>query len=94
MGILDNLFGRHHSDHHRSSHGHHEDSRHGYSSGHGGPALGATGLDCSACRAQNQPNARFCQQCGKSLIPSACRQCGTTMQTGAKFCAQCGQPAL
>ncbi|EEZ6870470.1 zinc-ribbon domain-containing protein, partial [Escherichia coli] len=38
--------------------------------------------------------ARFCQQCGTSLVPSACAQCGTTLQPGTKFCAQCGKAAV
>ncbi|EIA1295912.1 TPA: zinc-ribbon domain-containing protein, partial [Enterobacter roggenkampii] len=37
---------------------------------------------------------RFCQQCGTSLVPSACAQCGTTLQPGTKFCAQCGKAAV
>ncbi|EGZ7011480.1 zinc-ribbon domain-containing protein, partial [Enterobacter roggenkampii] len=36
----------------------------------------------------------FCQQCGTSLVPSACAQCGTTLQPGTKFCAQCGKAAV
>ncbi|EEV5611413.1 zinc-ribbon domain-containing protein, partial [Escherichia coli] len=35
-----------------------------------------------------------CQQCGTSLVPSACAQCGTTLQPGTKFCAQCGKAAV
>nr|WP_296339802.1 zinc ribbon domain-containing protein [uncultured Acidovorax sp.] len=50
-------------------------------------------MACPSCRAANTPGARFCQQCGTSLTPSACAQCGTTLQPGAKFCAQCGRAA-
>ncbi|MBC41855.1 MAG: hypothetical protein CML19_06440 [Pusillimonas sp.] len=46
---------------------------------------------CPTCRAPNAPGARFCQQCGGSLIATACTQCGTAVPHGAKFCAQCGK---
>ncbi|EPK3140290.1 double zinc ribbon domain-containing protein, partial [Enterobacter cloacae] len=65
--------------------------------GSGGPPAGGWGnggLACPNCKASNAPGARFCQQCGTSLVPSACAQCGTTLQPGAKFCAQCGKAAV
>nr|WP_315226802.1 zinc ribbon domain-containing protein [uncultured Albidiferax sp.] len=49
------------------------------------------GLNCPSCRTLNTANARFCQQCGTSMVPARCAHCGTTMQAGAKFCGQCGK---
>ncbi|MBJ2331280.1 MULTISPECIES: double zinc ribbon domain-containing protein [Dickeya] len=47
-------------------------------------------MSCPNCRSLNAATARFCQQCGSSLVPAACPQCGTSVQAGAKFCGQCG----
>ncbi|MFM0334901.1 double zinc ribbon domain-containing protein [Paraburkholderia fungorum] len=54
------------------------------------PVARAVGLDCPACRAFNATNARFCQQCGTSLLPAACSGCQAALPPGAKFCQQCG----
>ncbi|WP_225622386.1 double zinc ribbon domain-containing protein [Musicola keenii] len=47
-------------------------------------------MSCPNCRSLNATIARFCQQCGSSLVPADCPQCGTSVQAGAKFCGQCG----
>ncbi|WP_245783586.1 double zinc ribbon domain-containing protein [Paracidovorax konjaci] len=49
------------------------------------------GSNCPNCRTLNAGNARFCQQCGTSMVPARCAHCGTSMQMGAKFCGQCGK---
>lgn len=54
------------------------------------PEASAT-LACPACRTGNSATARFCQQCGISLIPGKCTQCSATLAGGSKFCAQCGK---
>lgn len=46
---------------------------------------------CPNCPTQNASGARFCQQCGASLIPAKCTQCGATVQSNSKFCGQCGK---
>ena len=92
MGFFERLLGGHHR-----GGGHH--GRKGYYDsgyGHGGgytPQTREQGVACPACQTFNAPQARFCQSCGKSMVPSACGQCGTTVPPGAKFCSQCGKPA-
>ncbi|WP_366927079.1 double zinc ribbon domain-containing protein [Dickeya dadantii] len=86
MGIFDKLFGGHHgAGHHGYHHGNgHRDSHDRYPTGNN------AGMSCPNCRSLNAATARFCQQCGSSLVPAACPQCGTSVQAGAKFCGQCG----
>lgn len=48
------------------------------------------GIGCPNCRVLNAPGARFCQQCGMSLVPVACTQCGASLQASTKF-GQCGK---
>ena len=42
-------------------------------------------LNCSRCRADNPPGARFCSACGQPL-GSACRKCGAELVAGQRFC--------
>jgi DNA-binding IclR family transcriptional regulator len=52
-------------------------------------------MECSRCGAENQPNARFCKQCGQPLTPPTgitCPDCGLTNNANALFCRQCGKP--
>lgn len=48
-------------------------------------------MTCSACGHANQPDARFCEQCGCDL-GSRCAACGAEVGRGARFCSSCGQP--
>lgn len=50
---------------------------------------------CPACRADNQPDSRFCGSCGRQLAaaPTACPKCNATIASGAKFCSSCGTAA-
>jgi class 3 adenylate cyclase len=48
-------------------------------------------MDCPKCATQNPDGARFCFNCGNSLV-LACRSCGTELPAGAKFCFSCGTP--
>ncbi|WP_226858713.1 zinc ribbon domain-containing protein [Diaphorobacter aerolatus] len=50
----------------------------------------SAGISCKNCGASVQQGARFCQQCGTSVVPTVCAQCQTPLQPGAKFCNQCG----
>ncbi|HVL52887.1 MAG TPA: adenylate/guanylate cyclase domain-containing protein [Vitreimonas sp.] len=48
-------------------------------------------MDCPACRTPNDPDARFCKECGSALA-LACASCGTPIPPGGKFCTACGTP--
>ncbi|WP_371134222.1 zinc ribbon domain-containing protein [Polaromonas sp.] len=101
MGFLDKLL-------QSMGGGHHGSSRSGHGSGHGSgrgdgygypppPAPPYTapsggGPTCPSCSAANIPGARFCAQCGKSVIPGICSNCNTPLVAGAKFCPNCGKP--
>src|SRR5881398_584354 len=46
-------------------------------------------MKCSRCQAENDPGARFCEDCGARL-EAACPSCGTPVTPGKKFCRSCG----
>ena len=46
-------------------------------------------MNCARCQTQNSDDARFCMQCGASLV-SRCPQCGAQLPTEARFCSGCG----
>ena len=63
----------------------------------GGQAQGAGGssaatVPCPSCGKQNQPQAKFCADCGAKMevaqVP--CVKCGANLREGAKFCSECG----
>jgi membrane protease subunit (stomatin/prohibitin family) len=54
------------------------------------PAAQPQGKICPKCNAQNVAAAKFCNECGTSLLPVACPKCGHVPQAGAKFCIECG----
>jgi len=45
---------------------------------------------CPKCGTAVVAGAKFCNECGTSLRPSACPKCGSAFQPGAKFCIECG----
>src|SRR5689334_8479809 len=45
---------------------------------------------CSKCQTDNPDGAKFCRNCGNSLL--ACSNCGAPMSPGDRFCTSCGQP--
>ena len=48
-------------------------------------------MDCPACRHPNLPAARFCGNCGASLLGEwTCEDCGTANAAGHRFCNGCG----
>ena len=49
-----------------------------------------TTVACPSCHAANQPNAKFCAECGKPMAGSACPNCKAQNAPGAKFCSECG----
>jgi class 3 adenylate cyclase/uncharacterized protein YcbX len=50
-------------------------------------------MDCTACHHANEPDDRFCSECGAPL-PADCAACGAELRPGAKFCSQCGSPSV
>ena len=44
---------------------------------------------CSRCHADNEVEARFCEQCGAALART-CAQCQKPLSPRAKFCSACG----
>ena len=46
-------------------------------------------MNCASCQTQNSDDAKFCMQCGASLV-SQCSQCGAPLPTEARFCSSCG----
>ena len=46
-------------------------------------------MKCPRCAGQNQPDARFCEDCGARLELS-CPSCGQPLTPGKKFCRSCG----
>jgi membrane protease subunit (stomatin/prohibitin family) len=57
----------------------------------GGGAAAAT-VPCPSCGKQNNPQAKFCADCGTKMevaqVP--CVKCGAKLREGAKFCSECG----
>jgi class 3 adenylate cyclase/tetratricopeptide (TPR) repeat protein len=48
-------------------------------------------MKCPRCQAQNDEDARFCEDCGAKL-ELACPGCGQPVTAGKKFCRSCGAP--
>jgi len=48
-------------------------------------------VKCLTCGAANDPDTRFCVQCG-SRLGLVCTNCGSPLKDGARFCGQCGTP--
>src|SRR6187397_1001959 len=46
-------------------------------------------MTCPRCQVENDPSARFCEDCGARL-EAACPSCGTPVTPGKKFCRSCG----
>lgn len=48
-------------------------------------------VTCPNCRHENPADARFCSQCGVSLI-TTCPVCSHPTSSGDRFCSNCGSP--
>jgi class 3 adenylate cyclase/tetratricopeptide (TPR) repeat protein len=46
-------------------------------------------LDCPRCTTGNDPERKFCRECGARL-GVACPSCGAVDSAGSKFCGECG----
>jgi len=47
---------------------------------------------CPRCRAENELDAKFCEQCGGALTRT-CAHCQKPLSPKARFCPACGQPS-
>ena len=57
----------------------------------GAPAAGAQGIACTKCNTLNQPNAKFCSNCGNPMPQGGkCPGCSADTPAGSKFCPNCG----
>jgi class 3 adenylate cyclase len=45
-------------------------------------------MKCARCQHENQPGAKFCQECAAPLA-RVCSNCGSRLPEGAKFCPEC-----
>jgi membrane protease subunit (stomatin/prohibitin family) len=59
--------------------------------GGSGGGVAAT-VPCPSCGKQNNPNAKFCADCGgkMEIAQVPCIKCGANLREGAKFCSECG----
>jgi hypothetical protein len=48
-------------------------------------------MKCPRCHQENQPGAKFCQECSAPLA-RACSNCSARLPGGAKFCPECAHP--
>ncbi len=46
-------------------------------------------MKCSVCHHDNEPSAKFCEECGAKLA-WVCSSCGVELKSTAKFCPECG----
>jgi predicted amidophosphoribosyltransferase len=46
-------------------------------------------MTCSACGTENEPNRKFCKECGAPLA-LLCPSCGSANSGDSKFCGECG----
>ena len=54
-------------------------------------AAASAGIPCSNCGHGNDPNAKFCVECGAKQGAAKCSNCQSDVPPGAKFCNECGQ---
>lgn len=56
-----------------------------------GGGTGST-VACPSCGKQNNPQAKFCADCGGKMetVKVPCVKCGAQLREGAKFCSECG----
>jgi class 3 adenylate cyclase/tetratricopeptide (TPR) repeat protein len=48
-------------------------------------------VQCSRCQHENQPGAKFCEECATPLA-RPCAKCGQPVSATAKFCPECAHP--
>ncbi|MBL8450179.1 MAG: zinc ribbon domain-containing protein [Elusimicrobia bacterium] len=91
--LLRGMAGGHHGGHHGNAPGGHHGWGHGYPSNPGQPygGVSAGGASCPKCGTIADPGARFCAQCGATLLPGTCAACNASLAPGMKFCPNCGK---
>ncbi len=47
-------------------------------------------LTCKKCNHENDPNSKFCSNCGVNLLKRECSKCKMELKDLDKFCSQCG----
>lgn len=57
----------------------------------GSPGAAAS-ISCPSCGHSTPQGAKFCPECGTTLIANLCVNCKQPLTQGAKFCAHCGTP--
>lgn len=58
------------------------------------PTQPGGGIACPKCGTVNPAGAKFCTNCGNSMVvagPIPCPACGTINPVGSKFCTNCGK---
>lgn len=55
------------------------------------------GQVCATCKERNPDGAKFCLNCGKTLVTASkdgiiCGKCSKKVPAGTKFCSECGAP--
>ncbi len=53
-------------------------------------SIGTKPITCPQCQCENPPKARFCSECGASLV-FKCPVCNSETPLGSKFCSGCGK---
>ena len=48
------------------------------------------GVPCRSCGKTIPPDAKFCDQCGQTKVPTECTACGARILPEARFCTICG----
>ena len=48
-------------------------------------------MGCARCGREGTPQAKFCEECGESLI-GRCAKCGGPLSPSTKFCPECAHP--
>ncbi len=89
MGFFKYLFNNFMGGHHGSNY-YGKNSRH-HSGYDNNQYLPRPEQQCSNCNTMQSSNAKFCANCGVSIVGTTC-VCGTLLTTGSKFCNNCGKP--
>lgn len=87
-----NLFGRggHHDDEHYYDDEHHDRYRPAPPTQQRPAQVQAQAKLCTKCDSPNEIDARFCKECGQSLVAVKCSACGAKLPGGSAFCNNCG----
>ncbi len=56
-----------------------------------GAFVNGTNTVCPSCKTDNPVGAKFCKNCGTSLLDRFCSECGGKVDDDAKFCPNCGK---